>query len=63
VLAGVAVARLERERERADHPVVGLGDARVFGLEGLERGDQRLLPAAQPQRGRGRLAAQVLQAT
>jgi hypothetical protein len=43
--------------------VIGLGDALVLCLEGLERGDQRLLPAAQPQRGGRRLAAQVLQAT
>jgi hypothetical protein len=62
VLAGVAVARLERKRERADHRVIRLGDALVLGLERLERRDQRLLPAAQPERCGGGLAAQVLQA-
>ncbi len=61
VLAGVAVARRQRERQRADHRVVGLRDALVLGLEGLERDDQRQLPTAQADGGRRRLATQVLQ--
>ena len=61
VLAGVAVACLQRQRERAHHRVVGRGDALVLGLERLERGDERPLATLQAERGGGRLAAQVLQ--
>jgi hypothetical protein len=63
VLARVAVARLQRERQRPHHRVMRLGDALVLELEGLERRDQRQLAVLQAERGSGRLAAQVLQTT
>ena len=59
VLAGVAVARLERRRERLDDGAHRLRGAPALALEVAQDGDERVVALREAARGRHRLLAQL----
>ncbi len=59
VIAGVAVARLQRRGERLDDGPHRLGRATALALEVAEHRDQRVVALGQPTRSRERLLAQL----
>jgi hypothetical protein len=62
VAAGVAVARLERCRERSNDRSVGVGGALLLALDVLKDGDERLLALEQSFGRCKRLLAQAVHA-